>query len=82
VLVRPSWARAGHAVAWLARDAGGATTLVVALVSGASAGQALEWNVPAAALPARSIMWMGASRLAVGPREMEPKLVASWSAGE
>jgi len=77
---RPSWARAGHAVALLAREAGGGTTLVVALVDGAAAGEALEWNIPAAALPARAIMWMGASKLAVGPREMEPKLVASWDA--
>jgi hypothetical protein len=81
VIGRPSWARAGHAVAWLAHEPTGATTLVVALVGGASAGQALEWNVPSAALPARAIMWMGASKLAVGPREMEPRLVASWGGG-
>jgi hypothetical protein len=79
VIARPTWARAGHAVAWLAHEPTGATTLVVALVGGAAAGQALEWNVPQAALPARAIMWMGASKLAVGPREMEPRLVASWS---
>jgi len=82
VIGRPTWARAGHAVAWLARESGGATTLVVELLDGDAAGQALEWTVPPAALPARAIMWMGASRLAVGPREMEPKLVASWQAPE
>jgi hypothetical protein len=81
VIARPTWARAGHAVAWLAHEPTGATTLVVALVGGAAAGQALEWNVPQAALPARAIMWMGASKLAVGPREMEPRLVASWGGG-
>ncbi len=76
---RLSWARAGHAVALLAREAGGGTTLVVALVDGAAAGQALEWTVPSAALPARAIMWLSASKVAIGPREMEPKLIASWS---
>jgi hypothetical protein len=81
VIGRPSWARAGHAVAWLAHEPAGATTLVVAVLDGAGAGQALEWNLPSAALPARAIMWMGASRLAVGPREMEPRLVASWGGG-
>jgi hypothetical protein len=79
ITARPTWARAGNAVAWLQRETGGATTLVVSLVGGDAGGQALEWTVPPAALPARSIMWMGASRLAVGPREMEPRLVASWN---
>jgi hypothetical protein len=78
VIGRPSWARAGGAVAWLAHEPTGATTLFVALLDGAAAGQALEWNLPPQALPARAIMWMGASKLAVGPREMEPRLVASW----
>jgi hypothetical protein len=72
------WARGGHAVALLAREQQ-QTKLVVVLVDGAAAGQALEWPLPREALPARAIMWLDATHVAVGPAEMEPKLVASFS---
>jgi hypothetical protein len=71
------WSRRGDAVAWIAKD-GASTLLVVGLVGKGSERQALEWALPEAALPAKAIMWLGPSKVAVGPREMEPRLVASW----
>lgn len=80
VVGAPVWSRSGDAVALVAKQSpGGETTLVVAILTGDAAGKALSWNLPAAALPARSITWLGPSRVAVGPREMDPKVVASWS---
>jgi hypothetical protein len=85
-LVGPlSWSKKGDAVATIAQK-GGHTFLIVAVL-GPSGGarvdvQALEWLIPASVGPARAIMWLGPTRVAVGPREMEPKLVASWSVAE
>lgn len=74
------WSRRGDAVALVARESrSGKTTLVVALVDGDAAPTALSWDIPQAAQPARAIMWLGPTRVAVGPREMEPKVVASWT---
>jgi len=73
------WSRRGDAVATLARR-GGHTFLVVALL--APQRQALEWLIPAGAGPAQAIMWLGPTRVAVGPRDMEPKVVASWTVGD
>lgn len=72
------WSRGGDALAFVANEAG-RSTLVVALVDGEGAPMALSWPIPTAAGPARAIMWLGSTRVAVGPRELEPKVVASWS---
>jgi hypothetical protein len=73
------WSRRSDAVALVAREPSGAVTLVVAVVAGDAAPTALSWPIPEAALPARAIMWLGPTRVAVGPGEMDPKVVASWT---
>lgn len=76
------WSRGGDAVALVARGSAGNTTLVVAIVAGDAAGRALSWPIPKSAGALRSIMWLGPTRVAVGPREMEPKVVASWTVSQ
>ncbi len=73
------WSRQGDAVALVSRDAHGLSQLVVAIVDGDAAGNALSWPIPPSALPARAVTWLGPTRVAAGPREMEPKVVASWT---
>ena len=79
VTCAPRWSRTGHGIALLARE-NTTVRLVVVLVHGDIAGEVLEWEIPAAALPAKVVMWIDANRVSVGEREMEPKLVASWGA--
>ncbi len=79
VTTAPLWSSSSQAIALLAREQT-VTRLVVVLVRGETPGEVLEWEVPRAALPAKVITWLGARRVSVGPREMEPKLVASWNA--
>jgi hypothetical protein len=81
VTCAPRWSRTGHGIALLARE-GATVRLVVVLVHGDIFGEVLEWEVPAAALPAKVVTWIDASRVSVGEREMEPKLIASWGSGE
>jgi hypothetical protein len=76
IVGQPRWARASHAVAVLAEEKK-ATRLVVILV-GNHEPTAMEWLLPPEALPARWISWLAETRVAVGPRELEPKLVASF----
>jgi hypothetical protein len=78
---RLSWSRGGDAVAGLFEN-GGRTWLVVGVVQPGLEPRGLEWLLPSQALPARAIMWLGPRRVAVGPREMEPRVVASWTAPE
>jgi hypothetical protein len=80
VTCAPRWSRSGHGIALLARESA-SVRLVVVLVHGDSAGEALEWELPAAVLPAKVVMWIDANSVSVGEREMEPKLVASWGHG-
>ncbi len=81
VTCAPRWSRTSHGIALLARE-NATIRLVVVLVHGDIAGEVLEWEVPAAALPAKVVTWIDANRVSVGEREMEPKLVASWGSGE
>jgi hypothetical protein len=73
----PRWARGSTGVAVLAEE-NRVTRLVVVLV-GDHEPTALEWQVPPEAMPARWVSWLTPSRVAVGPRELEPKLIASWN---
>lgn len=79
VTAAPRWSRSSEALALLVRE-NTSTRLVVVLVRGEIAGQALEWDVPPAALPARVVTWMDAHRVSVGARELEPRMVATWEA--
>jgi len=81
VTCAPRWSRTSHGIALLARE-NATIRLVVVLVHGDIAGEVFEWELPAAALPAKVVTWIDANRVSVGEREMEPKLVASWGSGE
>ncbi len=75
----PVWSKSGDAVAFVARDAAGVGTLVVTLVTGAAAPTTLTWRLPAGTI-GRSVSWLGPTRVAAGPRELEPRVIASFSA--
>ena len=77
VTAEPRWSRSSEAIALLVREKT-TTRLVVVLVRGDIAGRALEWDVPPNALPAKVVTWIDAHRVAVGAREMEPRMVATW----
>jgi hypothetical protein len=74
------WSDQGGALAFTARDRGGRTTLVVVIFLDGADPAAMTWAVPRAAEPARAVTWLGATRLGAGPSELEPRLVASFSA--
>jgi hypothetical protein len=69
------WSAAGDAVAFTGRARGGGDALVV-LVPGAAP---MTWAIPAAAQPARAVMWLGPTSLGAGPSALQPRLVASFS---
>ena len=74
------WSDQGGALAFTARDRAGRTTLVVVVLLDGADPAAMTWAVPRAAEPARAVTWLGATRLGAGPSELEPRLVASFSA--
>ena len=78
VTAEPRWSRSSEAIALLVREKT-TTRLVVVLLRGEVAGQVLEWDVPPNALPAKVVTWIDAHRVSVGAREMEPRMVATWS---
>ncbi len=72
------WSRRGDAVAFAARDPRGFAKLVVLLVEPGGATQSLEWPIPMTAQPARSVTWLGPTRVGTGPSPLEPRATASW----
>jgi len=74
------WSDQGGALAFTGRDRAGRTTLVVVLFLDGADPAAMTWAVPRNAEPARAVTWLGATRLGAGPSELEPRLVASFSA--
>ena len=70
------WSRAGDALAFVAQGRAG-TELVVLLVEDAPV--TLSWPLPRA-LSARVVTWLGPARVGVGPKELDPRVVASWTA--
>jgi hypothetical protein len=76
------WSASGDAVAFATRDPRGACTLVVVLVDGQGPHTTMQWPVPQHARPARAIQWLGASRVGVGPAELDLKAVASWKVAQ
>jgi hypothetical protein len=75
-----AWSARGNALAWIARDHGHTLLIVSLLDAPGEDGRplAMEWPLPDAALPARAITWLGPARVAVGPAELDPKIVATW----
>jgi hypothetical protein len=72
------WSAKGDAVAFVARERTGQASLVVVLVPEDDPPAALTWVIPASALPAKAVSWLGPTRVAVGPTELAPKVIASW----
>lgn len=74
------WSRAGDAVAFATRDAGGRMKLLVVMVGGDLHGQVVSFAIPAHADAARRpvVTWLDGQRVLVGASELEPALVASW----
>jgi hypothetical protein len=80
ITTRPVWSRRGDAIAFVVREPRGMTRLVVVYVEGELAPHTLSWPIPPSALPARSVTWLGPTRVAVGAVELEPKVIATWQA--
>jgi hypothetical protein len=82
VISRASWNQRRDAVAFAIRADTGTTSLVVVLVGGDADRHTMRWAVPAPARPVRraspTITWMGRRRVAYGPSELRPTVVASW----
>jgi hypothetical protein len=74
--------RKGDAVAFATRGAEGAVALVVVLVGGDVDGHTMRFPVPSGARPTRrgkpTVTWMGKTRVAYGPAELAPTVIASW----
>lgn len=70
------WSQKSDAVAFVGREPGGKITLVVILVDELGP-IAVTWPVPSG-VSARAVFWLGPQRVAAGPKELEPKIVASW----
>ncbi len=74
-----AWSVRHDAVAFAARDAGGRARLIVLIVDDDLEPASFSWPVPAAALPARAVTWLGEGRVGAGPSELRPKMVAEYS---
>ncbi len=70
------WSKRGDAVAFIGRERSGAATLVVVLVDELGP-IAITWPIPSG-VSARAVFWLGPQRVAAGPEDLEPKIVASW----
>lgn len=71
------------AVAFAARTRTGAVSLVVVLVGGDANGHTMRFPVPGKARRPHhngspTVTWMGKHRVAYGPGELVPTMVASW----
>jgi hypothetical protein len=76
VLNAPTWRSDGDALAWLERQHG--ETRLVVVPSIAQPYDPLVWPLPRA-LGQDRVHWAGANRIVVGPEELSPRAVASWS---
>jgi hypothetical protein len=70
------WSKKGDAVAFVGRERGGASTLVVVLVDD-GAPVAITWAIPSG-LVTRAVFWLGPQRVGAGPKDLDPKIVATW----
>lgn len=70
------WSKTGDAVAFTAREKTGAGTLVVVLIDEIGS-IPITWPIPTG-VSARSVFWLGPQRVGAGPKELDPKIVASW----
>jgi hypothetical protein len=71
------WSGAGDAIAFLAQR-GEKSLEIVVLVLDRGAITPLSWPVPAAALPARVVTWVGPTKVAIGPTAFAPKAAVSF----
>jgi len=79
----------GDAVAFVVRRASGTDHLVVVLVGGDADKHVMRWPIPSSAggefarVRGRenrpTVTWMGRQRVAYGPTELRPTVVASWT---
>jgi hypothetical protein len=74
VLQQPAWRADGNALAWIERHRGETRLVVLPTV----ASEPLAWVVPGA-LASDRVHWAGDARVVLGPRELEPRAVASWT---
>ncbi|HZS36164.1 MAG TPA: hypothetical protein VFF06_05030 [Polyangia bacterium] len=79
VLGQPTWRSDGDAVAWIERQHG--ETRLVVVPSLGQPYEPLVWPLPRA-LGQDRVHWAGANRIVVGPEELAPRAVASWSDAE
>ena len=79
VLGQPTWRSDGDAVAWIERQHG--ETRLVVVPSLGQPYEPLVWPLPRA-LGQDRVHWAGANRIVVGPEELTPRAVASWSDAE
>src|SRR5579871_6457366 len=75
VLAQPAWRGDGDALAWIERHRG--ETRLVVVPSMAASESPLVWPLPRA-LGGDRVHWAGASRIVVGPDELQPRAIATW----
>lgn len=70
----------GDALAFAVRGPGGAVALCVVLVGEGAPPHVMRFPVPERARPRRghAVTWLGSRRVAYGPSELQPAVVASW----
>jgi hypothetical protein len=70
------WSKKGDAVAFVGRERSGMATLVVILLDDLGP-IAITWPIPSG-VSARAVFWLGPQRVAAGPKDLDPKIVATW----
>jgi hypothetical protein len=74
----PRWAGSKKALAVVSSQSAQGKTLVVLVVDRKGAKpQAVEWKVPTS-VPSDAVMWLGPQKVAVGPDELAPKMIANF----
>ena len=74
-----AWSRSQDAIAFATRRRG-FVQLIVVVVTGEARGHVMRWPVPAprAGSERATVTWLGPRRVAFGPDQLRPALVASW----
>jgi hypothetical protein len=76
VVAPPTWRRDGSALAWIERSRGESRLVVVPDLDAGR--DTLPWTLPVVSTDDR-VFWAGPQRVVVGPAELAPRAIATWT---